>query len=155
MYVVFANFYIYKNTYLVEKLNNREIKGYEYYFENTTYCDYALNGYYAVDNLKSKDLGYYTILLGQIDILGEKIGIRPRDNLNSLILKYKPKIIYGDVYWNMYQRERGRSVPAHVIDKKIINEYYQYSSIGNIYILKKEYQKKYCRKLGNKWEYVD
>jgi len=155
LYVIFANFYNYKNTYISESNSNKFIHAYEYYFKNLTPCDYALNGYYAVNNLRAKDVGYYHILLGQIDILGEKLNIAPRDNINKLILTYFPKIITNDIYWNMYYRERNRKIPAHIIDNKIVLTYYQYSGIGNIYILKPEYQKNNCNYTNGKWEYGD
>ena len=95
-YILFSLGYIYKNAYLVEKKRMEHKINYEYVFENTNFCDYVINGYYAVYNLKSKDPGFYSILLGQIDVLGDKLNIAPKDNLNELIVKYKPKINFID-----------------------------------------------------------
>lgn len=153
IYICFAIFYSYKNTYLIEK--NRSKTYYEYTFQNTTPCDYVINGYYSVYNLKAKDPGYYSILLGQIDILAEKQKIRNRDNLNALVLKYKPKIIFGGIYWDTYWEQRNKSIIAHMIDRNILETYYDRTYLKDIYVLKKEYQKQNCMYSNNKWEYVD
>jgi hypothetical protein len=130
-------------------------KGYELAFNVLNPCDYAINGYYSVYNLKAKNPGYYSILLGQIDVLGEKIGIAPRDNINKIIEEKKPKIISGEIYWDTYWEQRGQRVPAHIPDKNIIKKYYNPSSIGNLYVLKPEYQKHKCTKYGRQWRYTD
>lgn len=95
-------------TYKKELPNHKYQNGHEYAFYNLTPCDYALNGYYSVYNLKAKDAGYYSVLLGQIDVLGEKTGIRPRDNLNELIRTKRPKIISAGIYWDTYWEQRGK-----------------------------------------------
>ena len=153
-YIIFSNVYNYQKTYINE-VNNKNINIYEYYFNNLTPCDYAINGYYAVNNLQAKDVGYYHILLGQLDVLGERLGIAPKDDLNKLIETHLPKIISNDIYWDMYLRERGRMYPSYVVNYDIVSTYYQHSGIGNIYILKPQYQKKYCKKNNGIWEYVD
>ena len=155
IYIIFSLFYNYKNTYLLEKSNKHRYVNYEFAFDNTTPCDYVLNGYYAVYNLKSKDPGFYSILLGQIDILGDKLGIHPKENINDLIIKYKPKIISGGVYWDTYLEQRGKKRVAHMVDEKIVKEYYNYSHLGDLYILKEKYQKHKCVYINEKWEYVD
>ncbi len=155
IYIFFALFYNYQKTYLFEQ-NRKEFKtSYEYTFENTTPCDYVINGYYSVYNLKSKDPGFYSILLGQIDVLGEKLGIRKKSNLNQLVIQYMPKIIYGGVYWDTYQEDRGKHIPVHFIDREIIEKYYDYTKQGNLFILKPQYHKHNCKYNGKSWEYED
>ena len=139
--------------YLVKE--NRQLTNYEYVFNNTTPCDYVINGYYAVYNLKGKNTGYYSILLGQIDVLGEKLGIQKKDDLNNIIIKYKPKIISNNVYWDTYREQRGKKFPIHVIDNELINKYYDYSGYGDLFILKKQYQKRNCQYDGEQWRYID
>ena len=154
-YILFAIFYNYQNTYIPE-YNRKDYKGnYEYVFENTSYCDYVINGYYAVYNLRGKNPGFYSILLGQIDVLGAKLGIAPKDDFNALVLKYKPKIISGGVYWDTYKEERGKKIPIHYIQQELIKQYYDYSNKGDLFILKPEYQKHNCKYNGTRWEYID
>ena len=137
----------------IEKGNN--IRGYELAFNILNPCDYAVNGYYSVYNLKAKNPGYYSILLGQIDVLGEKVGIAPRDNLNKIIEEKKPKLISNEIYWDTYWEQRGINVPAHILDENIVKKYYNYSHIGSLYILKTEYQKHQCVQYGRTWRYID
>lgn len=155
IYLLFSAYYNYEMTYKKELPNHKYQNGHEYAFYNLTPCDYALNGYYSVYNLKAKDAGYYSVLLGQIDVLGEKTGIRPRDNLNELIRTKRPKIISAGIYWDTYWEQRGKKIPAHRLDTALIDLYYEYSGIGDIYILKPEYQKHDCRYNGKTWEYAD
>ena len=152
-YLCFGMGYNYLKTFQSEK--QRGITSYEYMFRHLTPCDYALNGYYMVSNLKAKDLGYYWALIGQLDVLGEKIGIKPRENLNELIRIKKPKIIYGTVYLDTYQKQREKIVPAHLLDKRMLQQYYQPTEIRNLYILKQQYRKHHCEYNGHKWEYID
>ena len=145
-YILFSVGYIYQNVYVKENKKGERKSNYEFVFENTTPCDYVINGYYAVYNLKSKDPGFYSILLGQIDVLGEKLNIAPKDNINELIVMYKPKIVSGGVYWDTYLEDRGIKKVAHYIDRSILNKYYNPTQIGDLFILKKEYQIKECKK---------
>jgi hypothetical protein len=154
-YALFSLGYIYKKAYLVEKNKQSYKANYEFVFENTNFCDYVINGYYAVYNLKSKDPGFYSILLGQIDVLGEKLNISPKDNLNELIIKYKPKIVSGGVYWDTHLEERGIKKAVHWVDRKILSRYYNPTSLGDMYILKKEYQKSNSKFDGSRWKYED
>ncbi len=153
IYLLFSLWYVYDKTYKIEKPKLAYQNGHEYAFENLTPCDYAINGYYAVYNLKAKDAGYYAILLGQIDVLGEKMGIAPKANLNDLIALRKPKIISAGIYWDTYWEQRGIRVPVHQIDEDLLNTYYNYTGLGDIFILKPEYQKYNCHYNGKKWEY--
>lgn len=155
VYLLFMFWYNYENTYKENIKVYYKLNGHELAFRELTPCDYAINGYFSVINLKAKNPGYYAILLGQIDVLGEKVGISQRDNLNFLIRKYKPKIISGEIYWDTYWEERGRKIAAHRIDPYLINTYYNYSGLGSIFILKPQYQKHKCIYNGKAWEFVD
>lgn len=155
IYILAVFFYNYKTLYLKEIKNKDLITNYEYTFFNTTPCDYVINGYYSVYNLKAKDPAYYSILLGQIDVLGEKLNIAPRPNLNNIILEYKPKIISAGIYWDTYQEDRGKKIPAHIIDRDILYTYYDYTNIGSLYILKPKYHKQNCQYNGRIWAYED
>lgn len=155
VYLVFMWEYNYQKTYKPELESHNYINGHEFVFYNSTPCDYVINGYYSVYNLKAKDAGYYWVLLGQIDVLGEKSGIAPRDNLNDLIIEKKPKIIFGGTYWDTYWEQRGKKILAHRIDPYLLNTYYEPAGVGNMYILKKEYQKRFCRFDGRSWKYRD
>ena len=154
-YLLFISWCSYAQTYKNEFPKRKNVNGHEYTFKLLTPCDYALNGYYSTYNLKAKDAGYYAILLGQIDVLGEKVGIRKKDNLNDLIRQKKPKIIFAGVYWDTYWEQRGKHIPAHEIDPYLVNTYYQPSGVGNIYVLKPQYQRHGCVYNGKEWKYMD
>ena len=154
-YLLFMSWYNYKMTYKVEIETHKHLNGHEVAFNNLTPCDYAINGYYATYNLKAKDPGYYSILLGQIDVLGEKAGIAKRDNLNDLIRQYKPKLVSAGVFWDTYWEQRGKKIPAHTIDSTLINTYYQPTGVGDIFILKPQYQRHNCVYNGKEWKFMD
>ena len=155
VYLLFMLGYNYMVTYKKEIVNYYNTNGHDMAFDLLTPCDYAINGYYSTYNLKAKDAGYYAILLGQIDILGEKTGIAPRDNLNELIRTLKPKLISGGVYWDTYEEERGKKVIAHQINRYLLDTYYDYSGIGELFILKPQYQKHQCVYNGSTWKFMD
>jgi len=155
IYLLFMGFYSYQMTYKRNIESHQVVGGHEYAFQVLTPCDYALNGYYTTYNLKAKDAGYYATLLGQIDVLGEKIGVAKRDDFDEIISKKLPKLISGGVYWDTYLEQRGQKVPAHTISEDIINKYYQPSGIGNILILKPQYQHHGCVYNGKEWRYMN
>ncbi len=155
VFLLFSLWYNYEKTYKVEAPKQSYINGHELAFNELTPCDTAINGYYAVYNLKAKDAGYYAILLGQIDVLGEKKGIAPKADLNNLIRSKKPKLISAGIYWDTYWEQRGIKVPAHQIDEALVNTYYNYTGVGDIFILKPEYQRQGCHYNGKRWEYKD
>ncbi|MCM1324624.1 MAG: glycosyltransferase family 39 protein [Acetobacter sp.] len=155
VYLLFMLFYNYFVTYKREIIKYDTLNGHELAFHLLTPCDYAINGYYSVYNLKAKDAGYYAILLGQIDVLGEKVGIAHRDNLNELIRTKKPKIISGEIYWDTYWEERGKKIAAHKIEKNLLDTYYDYSGMGNIFVLKPQFQKHQCVYNGKDWKFMD
>lgn len=115
--------------------------------ENTTPCDYVLNGYRIGYNLFNKDVDYIWNLLGQIDVIAAQIGIRPTADLETLIRKYRPKIIYGKNYYDTYREYRGDIgvYPIHYISAHLLEEMYTPLNRDDLYILKPEYQKYDCR----------
>lgn len=109
----------------------------------TNPCDYILNGDGTIYNLYNRDPHYYWNLLGQTDVIGAQVGIRPLMNINEVIEKYKPKIISGTPYYDKYASERGLSIVIHRPDTDLINKYYK--PMGNdLYILKPEYSPAKC-----------
>jgi hypothetical protein len=154
-YLLFMGSYSYLLTYRKNVDKQDVVNGHEYAFRVLTPCDYALNGYYSTYNLKAKDPGYYAILLGQIDVLGEKAGVAKRDNLNELIRTKMPKIISTGVYWDTYWEQRGKNIPAHKIDEFLVNTYYEPTGIGDIYVLKPQYQHHNCVYNGKEWKFMD
>lgn len=154
-YLLFMGFYSYYWTYRDHIVKINTVNGHEVAFDNLTPCDYAINGYYTTYNLQAKDPGYYAILLGQIDVLGEKAGIAKRDNLNDLIRKYKPKIISAGIFWDTYWEQRGKRIPAHQIDPFLVQTYYDRTGVGDIFILKPQYQHHNCVYNGKEWKYMD
>lgn len=107
-------------------------------------CDYVFNGDGFMYNIFGKDPHYYWQLIGQLDVVGEKSGLEAKPNMNELIVKYKPRFIFGGNYFNKFAREAGRHEIVHYLDKKILDTYYKESSFANIYELKDEYIKD-CR----------
>lgn len=113
----------------------------------TTPCDYVVNGYRIGFNLFNKDIDYIWNLKGQIDVIASTIGIRPTADLESLIRKYRPKIIYGNNYYDTYREYRGdiEVYPIHLISSHLLNEMYTPLNRDGLYILKPEYHKHDCR----------
>ena len=115
--------------------------------ENTNPCDYVLNGYRVGYNLFNKDVDFVWNLKGQIDVIAAMIGLYPLSDLESLVRKYRPKIIYGGNYYDTYRvyREERENYPIHWISKHLLNEWYEPLHRDDIYILKPEYQQHDCR----------
>ena len=115
--------------------------------ELTNPCDYVLNGYRIGYNLFGKDVDFIWNLLGQIDVIAATIGIRPTADLESLIRKYRPKIIYGKNYYDTYREYRGSIgvYPIHWISKHLLDEMYLPLNRDDLYILKPEYQSYDCQ----------
>ena len=67
IYILAVFFYNYKTLYLKEIKNKDLITNYEYTFFNTTPCDYVINGYYSVYNLKAKVNRQTIITIGKIE----------------------------------------------------------------------------------------
>ena len=115
--------------------------------ELTTPCDYVLNGYRIGYNLFNKDVDIVWNLKGQIDVIAATIGLYPLSDLESLIRKYRPKIIYGGNYYDTYREYRGEigKYPVHWISKHLLNEMYMPLNRDELYILKPEYQSYDCQ----------
>ena len=114
---------------------------------HTTPCDYVLNGYRIGYNLFNKDISFIWNLLGQIDVIAATIGIKPLDDLESLIRKYRPKIIHGKTYYDTYLEYRGaiQTYPIHPISQKLLSDMYTPLHRDDLYILKPEYQSYDCK----------
>ena len=115
--------------------------------ENTTPCDYVLNGYRIGYNLFNKDVDFIWNLKGQIDVIAATIGLCPLSDLESLVKKYRPKIVFGGNYYDTYREYRGDigKYPIHWISQHLLNEMYEPLHRDNLYILKPEYQSYDCR----------
>jgi len=127
----------------------------DYITRKITPCDYVFNGDGYMYNLFGKDPSYYWQLIGQLDVIGEKTGIKPRPNINQLIEQLKPKFVYGRSYFNKFSKESGRNEIVHYVDPYLVNRYYNYSGFGNVYQLKPEYDKRECVKdsISGQWHY--
>ena len=127
--------------FYVNVIKDNKTKPYlpDYITRKITPCDYVFNGDGFMYNIFGKDPHYYWQLIGQLDVVGEKSGLEPKPNMNELILKYKPRFIFGSNYFDKFAREAGRYEIVHYIDKEIVNTYYQKSMFVNIYELKEEY----------------
>ena len=130
-----------------------------YVLRRTNPCDYVVNGYRIGYNLFGKDISYIWNLLGQIDVIASKINLHPLADLESLIRKYRPKIIYGDTYYDTYREYRGAimTYPIHEISQNLLKEMYTPLYRDSIYILKHEYQSYNCQYNAKtkSYEYVD
>ena len=102
-------------------------------------CDYILNGDGSIYNLYNRDPHYYWMLLGQIDVIGAKVGIHPLMDINKVIEVYKPKIISVKPYYDKYAMERGQEIIIHQPDMNIVNKYYKpLKNSETLYIRKPE-----------------
>lgn len=111
---------------------------------NLTPCDYLISSYFGNQSIITKDPHYYWAMLGHIDIVGSELNISPEPDLNKLVEKYKPKLIYGGEYWNSYAKNRGEDIIWQKISSDIIDQYYLPTAFPDFYILKYEYRKKEC-----------
>lgn len=118
-----------------------------YILSLTNPCDYVVNGYRIGYNLFGKDIDFIWNLLGQIDVIASTIGIRPTADLEALIRKHRPKIIFGGNYYDTYLEYRGAIgvFPIHQISEHILKEMYMPLHRDDLYILKPEYQSYDCR----------
>lgn len=121
-----------------------------------TPCDYVFNGDGMMYNLFAKDPAYYWQLIGQLDVIGEQTGIKPKPDMNALIEKYKPKFIYAKNYFNKFASESRRSSIVHYLDMDMIEKYYEPTEFYPIYKLKAQYQQK-CEKdiFSGKWQFIN
>lgn len=110
-----------------------------------TPCDYVLNGDGTLYNLYNRDPHYYWNLLGQLDVIGAEVGIRPLMDINRVILTYKPKIISAAPYRSKYASERGIDIYVHRPDMELVSKYYKrFDNSDVLYILKPEYSRLKC-----------
>lgn len=141
--------------YVVERGKERTFSR---YLSNTVNrCDYMISAYLSNQSIANKDPHYYWSILGHVDMVGEESGNGEHPNLNDVVLKYKPKVIYGGDYMSSYHQNRGEDVFLQRVSPVIIDKYYLPTIFDNFYLLKYEYQKKDCRydeKRGD-WYYAD
>ena len=96
-------------------------------------------------NLYNRDPHYYWNLLGQLDVIGAEVGIRPLMDINRVILTYKPKIISAAPYRSKYASERGIDIYVHRPDMELVSKYYKrFDNSDVLYILKPEYSRLKC-----------
>ena len=128
-----------------------------YISQNITPCDYVLSSYFGNQAIMSKDVHYYWSMLGHIDVVGDELGIKSKPDLTELVLKYKPKFIYGGIYWNSYYQHRGQNVFWQSVQPSVVEQFYLPTPFPDFYILKYEYQKKNCQynTLTKEWMYAD
>jgi hypothetical protein len=127
-----------------------------YIIQETNKCDTVLNGYGLTYGIFTKDLTYYWNLNGQLDVIGDKIGLAPMPDLNKVVAQYLPKIIYTGIYWNEKMRKLDLFVPVHQINAELRDRFYNQSLFRDIFVLKPEYQnQRRCRydSATDTWEY--
>lgn len=118
----------------------------KYVLEQTNKCDSVLNGYGLTYGLFTKDITYYWNLNGQLDVIGNKIGLAPMPNLDKAVEQYLPKIIYTGPFWDERLRKRNIDFPVHWIASELRDKYYEQSLFVDVFILKPEYQQqRRCR----------
>lgn len=129
----------------------------DYVTRNITPCDYVFNGDGLMYNIFGKDPAYYWQLIGQLDVIGQKTGIKPIPNMNELILTLKPKFVFGINYFNKFAKEKGRQKIVHYIDKNIIDKYYDPTSFYPVYQLKDEFaeERKCVQDVSGKWHFEE
>lgn len=116
----------------------------DYIARNISPCDYVFNGDGMMYNLFGKDPAYYWQLIGQLDVIGEQTGIRAKPDINALIMKLKPKFVYGRSYFNKFSDENRRPEIVHYVDRNLLETFYFPTSFGVVYQLKPEYDKRKC-----------
>ena len=142
-----------KEEYLMARGQNRGFA--KYIDENVNPCDYVLSGFLGSQSIISKDPHYYWALLGHIDLAGESMGLRSKPNVTELVLNYKPKFIFGGIYYHNYAKNRNQTIPVQRVDPTVISKYYHPTAYPDFYILKPEYRKGICRynDKTKDWEY--
>lgn len=124
--------------------------------EQTNRCDAVLNGYGLTYGIFTKDLTYFWNLNGQLDVIGNEIGLGPIPDLNQVVERYLPRVIYTGPYWHEKMHKRNHDVVVHFINPEIRDKYYVQSIFVDMFILKDEYQqKRRCRydAVSNSWNY--
>ena len=118
----------------------------KYVLEKVNKCDAVLNGYGLTYGIFTKDITYYWNLNGQLDVIGNEIGIAPLPDLDKAVEEYLPRIIYTGPFLHEKMHKAGKDVPVHWIKPGIRDKYYEQWVFVNVFILKDEYQsKRRCR----------
>ena len=123
---------------------------------NISRCDYVFNGNGVMYNIFGKDPAYYWQLIGQLDVIGEKVGIKPKPDINMLIKTLRPKFVFGNNYFNKFADEKMRYEIVHYVDTALLDKYYTPIREGaSIYQLKKEYDNRNCvfDKKSGQWKF--
>lgn len=118
----------------------------KYVLEKVNKCDAVLNGYGLTYGIFTKDITYYWNLNGQLDVIGNEIGIAPLPNLDKAVEENLPRIIYTGPFLHEKMHKAGKDVPVHWIKPGIRDKYYEQWVFVNVFILKDEYQaRRRCR----------
>jgi hypothetical protein len=141
-----------KDKYLSVRGTNREFA--TYISQNVTPCDYVLSSFLGNQSIISKDPYYYWSMLGHIDVAGEEMGIYPKPNVNELVVRYLPKLVFSGVYWDNYSRNRNKDVAIQQLSSEIVDKYYLPTPFLDFKILKYEYRKKNCKYNKQKGEWL-
>jgi len=124
--------------------------------EKVNKCDAVLNGYGLTYGIFTKDITYYWNLNGQLDVIGNEIGIAPLPDLDQAVVENLPRIIFTGPFLHEKMHKAGTDVPVHWIKPGIRDKYYKQWLFVNMFILKDEYQaKRRCRYNAqtNSWDY--
>ncbi len=128
----------------------------DYITRHISRCDYVFNGNGFMYNIFAKDPAYYWQLIGQLDVIGDKVGIKPKPNINMLIETTKPKFVFGRNYFNKFADEKMHNEIVHYVDTTLLDRYYTPIREGSaIYQLKKEYDNRRCvfDKKSGQWKF--
>lgn len=150
--IAFYGAAISKKQYLKVRTQDRTFAS--YIAKNITPCDYVLSSYFGNQSIISKDPHYYWSMLGHIDIAGEELGLKEKPDVNALVLKYKPKFVFGGIYWNSYAQHRGKNVYVQQVARHILDDYYLPTPFPDFYILKYEFRGKNCQYNQQKKEWL-
>ena len=142
LFIIFADVAQYQYMYFKTMKDKPYLP--DYISRNINPCDYVFNGDGMMYNLFGKDPAYYWQLIGQLDVIGEKAGIQKKPDMNALILKYKPKFIFGKNYMNKFANETRGIEIVHYIDQEIVEKYYEQTTFPSVFKLKKEYDNRVC-----------
>ena len=147
--------YISRDNYVMARGTDRAFA--RFMSQTITPCDYVISSYMGNQSLVSKDPHYYWSILGHVDMVGEEIGVAHHPNISALVERYKPKLVFGGVYWSSYDANRGRQVFIQQVSPEILEKYYMPTRFMEFYMLKYEYRKKNCRydKDKGEWLYAD
>ena len=133
-----------------------------YYIESKmNRCDKIYASRFNI-NLFRKNLSYYWFILGRLDVIGQKIGLKPIEDANEIIEQNKPKVLVAYDVLDYFENLKGNEVYIHKLDFDMIRKYYDFVSdeeeikIGKngiefkkneygIYVLKPEYGKGICK----------